>query len=638
MLGLPTGGWERRRLPRVAALDGLRGLAMVAVLLFHGGVGWARGGFLGVSTFFTLSGFLITSLLMAEYRATGQISLRHFLAGRVRRLLPAAVVTVLGVVLFARTVASRAQLAGLRTDTIAALTYVLNWRFAVEGRSYDVAPALSSPVQHFWSLGIEEQFYLALPLLLVVSTRLRPSVPHQVMAAGASLLIVASVLVTASVTGEDRSVSRAYFGADARAAELLVGVLAAMLVHHLAGWGRRAAVLRWAGPLALAAVLLAWVTVDQRSLPLYQGGLLVYAVLSAVVVLGCFQDGPLRSALASPPLRWLGRISYAAYLYHWPIYLVLTPDRMGFGGLALLAVRMGVTFTLAYASTALLEEPIRRRRIAPRMPRVGLAPVAAVLIAAVITMPTGATGTGPSGIAVAPGARVAAAPGSIDATAATPTARPVRRLLLVGDSISHQAAPFFAARFPGTDVRWIGRDGMGLLTDQGHLLVMIEEAIATFDPDVVVIESVGAYTEHDESAPYIAADGTPVETNSEPMFELWAQQSQRAVTLARSRGALVVWATTAPIQERNYFSYLTPRVERLNAIYRSLDGATVVDWWAGTAPGGRFSSELRSAAGDIRTARSFDGLHFTEFGNELLVDIAQPAIAAYAGRISSPTR
>jgi hypothetical protein len=167
---------------------------------------------------------------------------------------------------------------------------------------------------------------------------------------------------------------------------------------------------------------------------------------------------------------------------------------------------------------------------------------------------------------------------------------------------------------------------------------MIEEAIASFDPDVVLIESVGAYTEYDESAPYMAADQTPVEANSERMFELWAQLSQRAVILARSRGALVVWTTTAPIQERNHFSYLTPRVERLNAIYRSLDGATVVDWWAGTAPGGQFSAELRSATGDVRTARSFDGLHFTEFGNELLVDIAQPAIAAYAGRISSPTR
>jgi hypothetical protein len=208
----------------------------------------------------------------------------------------------------------------------------------------------------------------------------------------------------------------------------------------------------------------------------------------------------------------------------------------------------------------------------------------------------------------------------------------------VGDSISHQAAPFFAARFPGTDVRWIGRDGMGLLTDQGRLLVMIEDAIATFDPDVVLLESVGAYTEYDESDPYLTADGTPVEADSEAMFELWATQAQRAVVLSRSRGALVVWATTAPVQTRNYFSYLSPRVERLNAIYRRLADATIVDWWAGTAPGGRFSAELPSPAGERRTARSFDGLHFTEFGNELLVDIAQPAIAAYAGRSRSPTR
>jgi hypothetical protein len=136
----------------------------------------------------------------------------------------------------------------------------------------------------------------------------------------------------------------------------------------------------------------------------------------------------------------------------------------------------------------------------------------------------------------------------------------------------------------------------------------------------------------------VTADGTPVEDGSELMFELWAEQAQRAVTLARSRGALVVWATTAPIDPHNYFGSLSSRVERLNAIYRDLDGVTIVDWWAATAPGGAFSTELRSPSGETRTARTFDGLHFTAFGNELLVDVAQPAIATYAGRSSTRTR
>jgi peptidoglycan/LPS O-acetylase OafA/YrhL len=624
----------------VAALDGLRGLAMVAVLLFHGGVGWARGGFLGVSTFFTLSGFLITSLLMAEYRSTGRISLRLFLAGRVRRLLPAALVTLLGVVVFARTVATTSQLAGLRSDTIAALVYVSNWRFALTGRSYDGAPALSSPVQHFWSLGIEEQFYLALPLVLMAAIRVGPA-PHRVVAIGASVLIVASVGLAMVVTGDGGHTARAHFGTDVRAAELLVGVLAAVLVHRLASWSRRAVVLRWGGPVALLVVVAAWMTVDQRSIVLYQGGLFVYAVMSVIVVLACFQAGPLKTVLELRPLRWLGRISYAAYLYHWPIYLVLTPDRLGVDGMPLLSVRMGTSFVVAYLSTMLLEEPIRRQRLWPRSEHLGPGPVAMGLVSAlvvtILTMPSVPLDIGPSGVPVAAGERVRAAP-SNKPTVTIPVAVPVERLLLVGDSITHQSAPFFAARFPDSDVRWVGRNGMGLLTDQGRLLDILDEAIATFDPDVVLIESVGVYTAEGESDPYLSDQGTPVDDGSEQMFVLWQQQAERAVAVARSRGALVVWATTAPIQEQSYFGSLASRVERLNDIYRRLDDVTIVDWWAGTAPGGRFSAELRPPSGDIRTARSFDGLHFTEFGNELLVDMAEPAIAGYAGRTTSRTR
>jgi hypothetical protein len=354
-------------------------------------------------------------------------------------------------------------------------------------------------------------------------------------------------------------------------------------------------------------------------------------------VLAGFQDGPLRTLLAWAPLRWLGRISYAAYLYHWPFYLVLTPDRLGIDGMPLLALRMGVTLAAAHLSTSYLEEPIRRRRVSPNVTRFALAPVAIVVVLAIATMPSVPVGTGPSGVPVANGHRVAAAPGAGAPAIAAPEVEPVRRLLLVGDSITNQAAPFFAARFPRADVRWVGRNGMGLLTEQGRLLDVLADAVADFDPDVVLIDSVGSYTDNDPGPAFIAPDGTPVADGSDLMFDLWKQQARRAVDLARARGARVIWATTAPVQERSYFGALASRVERLNTIYRDLDHVTVVDWWSATAQNGQFAAELRSASGDTRTARSIDGLHFTEFGNELLVDIAQPAIAAYPGRTPSST-
>ncbi len=152
-------------LTRVPAWDGLRGLAVLGVLLFHSELGFARGGYLGVSAFFTLSGFLITSLLLAEHRRGGRIGLRGFWARRARRLLPAAFVALAGLVLFGATVATPDQVRSLRGDVLAALGYVANWRFYATGQSYTHVFSAPSPALHFWSLAIEEQFYVVFPLV-----------------------------------------------------------------------------------------------------------------------------------------------------------------------------------------------------------------------------------------------------------------------------------------------------------------------------------------------------------------------------------------------------------------------------------------------------------------------------------------
>ena len=158
-------------MPHLSGLDGLRGLAVIGVLLFHGGFTWARGGFLGVSTFFTLSGFLITNILVREWDATSAIGLGRFWTRRFRRLLPAALVAIALVGRVWWRVGSAEQISALRGDMLSSVAYVANWRFLFSGTSYASLFSAPSPLQHFWSLAIEEQFYLVFPLIVIVVMR-----------------------------------------------------------------------------------------------------------------------------------------------------------------------------------------------------------------------------------------------------------------------------------------------------------------------------------------------------------------------------------------------------------------------------------------------------------------------------------
>jgi peptidoglycan/LPS O-acetylase OafA/YrhL/lysophospholipase L1-like esterase len=370
---------------RVRALDGLRGLAVAGVLAYHCGFGWARGGFLGVSLFFTLSGFLITSLLLRERADTGGIALGAFWARRARRLLPAAMVALGGVVVFGATVAAPSQVRDLRGDIVGALAYVANWRFIVAGTSYGDLWSSPSPVQHFWSLAIEEQLYLVVPLLVTGALAIgrgRRRVLAAVLAAAIGLSLVATFLA------EDHL--RAYYGTDTRAAELLVGALLAVVVVARPRLG--GPVLRVAGPIALVGVLAAWSTMSQDDGRLYAGGLLVHAALVAVIILAARTDGVFARSLSAPPLRWLGRISYAAYLYHWPLFLWLTTARTGLDGVALAALRLTVCLVLADASTRWLEEPLRSgagiRRPRPMVAAGLLTTIAIVAATVVVTSAT----------------------------------------------------------------------------------------------------------------------------------------------------------------------------------------------------------------------------------------------------------
>jgi len=349
---------------RIDALDGLRAVAVTAVLLFHLDLSWMSGGFLGVSLFFTLSGFLITRLLLDESARTGRVALRTFWSRRLRRLSPAALV-VLAVV----AIASLWEVfdgVRLRGDLGASLGYVANWRFATAESTYaELFTSTPSPVIHFWSLAIEEQFYLLFPLVFVVLSRRRTW-----LLPGLTILTVASVV--AAILTESRNLG--YYGTHVRAAELLIGCLLAVVVAR-SGWTERRSVTSTtvAGSVALVALVVAMVSVSTSDDWLYRGGLAAVAMVSAVVILAVARGGVLARPLATRPMVALGRASYSVYLVHWPVIVAMNPDRMGFDGWTLDVVRVVVSLGLGFVSYAVVENPVRTRRLLKRTAAAGAA-------------------------------------------------------------------------------------------------------------------------------------------------------------------------------------------------------------------------------------------------------------------------
>jgi peptidoglycan/LPS O-acetylase OafA/YrhL len=366
----------RQGIGYVPALDGVRALAVLAVLAFHGGMPWAGGGFLGVDAFFVLSGYLITSLLLAEWERTGRIALGSFWARRARRLLPALLLMVVVVTLGGRVLLPPEEVRLLRGDGLAALFYVANWRMILRGGDYFAQTASPSPLEHTWSLGIEEQFYLAWPL--VMAALLAGTVVVGARRTGLRRLLLLCVLGAAVSTGllaamyRSDDPGRAYYGTDTRGTSLLVGaaLAVALALRRPTGAGpgveplssRRARLVL--GALAAIAVLGlagAWTRASGGDAELYRGGLalvaLAVAILLAHVVL--VPRGWSAWLLSWVPLVLVGRISYGIYLWHWPVFLALNADRTGRVGFELFGWRCLATFAVAVLSYVLIERPIR---------------------------------------------------------------------------------------------------------------------------------------------------------------------------------------------------------------------------------------------------------------------------------------
>jgi peptidoglycan/LPS O-acetylase OafA/YrhL len=351
-----AGAVPGRPTRREPALDGIRGLAVAAVLLFHGGFGWAKGGYLGVSTFFTLSGFLITRLLLDERAATGRTSLRRFWSRRARRLWPASLFTLLAVLVLGTTLFAADDVRGLHGDVLAALAQVANWRFVVEGRSYGDLFTAPSLVQHFWSLAIEEQLYLVIPLVVVASGR--TAKPLRTLALALAGLAGVSIVVTVVLSGT-ASADRIYYGTDTRAFELIAGAGLAVAAAGSPDVARaRGRSVQIAGAIALALSALAWATVDQSEGIVTGGGLWIYSLLSVALIVGARAPGPLQRALSWRPLARLGLISYGVYLFHWPLFQLLAPEQLGVSRGVAFVLAVALTVALAGLSHQLVEAPI----------------------------------------------------------------------------------------------------------------------------------------------------------------------------------------------------------------------------------------------------------------------------------------
>ena len=664
-------------MPYSPALDGMRALAVLAVLAYHAGIRQVPGGLLGVDVFFVLSGFLITRLLLAEHRRDGHISLGQFWLRRARRLLPALLILLVGISAFAAWIATPGSLPRLRSDALSTLGYVANWRFSVSHQGYFEQFAAPSPLLHTWSLAVEEQFYLIWPLVAVLALRRwrgtgRPVALLTVSVVGA--LASAGTCLALALHGTDTS--RMYYGTDTRAQALLVGAALACLTVAVRAPGAHAhdrlrrlrsvrLLVTAAGLAGAAGVAWCWLRVSGESSVLYRGGFLGVALATAAVV-GAVTSLPrsvLARALALPPLRYLGRISYGVYLYHWPLFLVLTHSRVGLSGWPLVGVRLAATLAAAVLSFHLIETPIRQGRLRMRLPRPRvLAPATAVTavatVAAVLVVTTNIGSPGSAGAIDSAGLRrlaqqVSASqahdPGLVapQGTGA-PTNRPVR-ILLVGDSValtlggtadSGGGLTNLAPKYGGILINkgWVGCgiarnsdawDGTKMYPawqDCAHWDTVRAEQVKETNPDVAAVlvglwemldRKVGGHTLYLGQPGYDAYIGHELDT----LIGILSSKGARVALLSPPCFGAPDTANGDPYPADSPFRLARFHQLLVQAAERSHGVAEVIDLNPILCPNGHFMRSL-----DGKVLRMDDGIHLTSAGDQLLAPTLLPQL------------
>ncbi len=613
---------SQNRLAFYPALDGLRGFILLVIFLFHLDYHWVRGGFLAVSTFYTLSGFLITGLLVTEIERNGRIDLAAFWGRRFRRLMPAALSGLVLIVLFGLFAADAVQLSRLRGDGISALFYSANWWFIYTGADYADLMGSPSPSQHFWSLNIEEQYYLVYPLLtgfvfgLVGRSRRGFAIVLGVLAA-------ISTAWMAYLAGTDAPSTRMYYGTDTRCAELLAGgVLGLALAGRPLPSGRGVQrMIAALGVVGFAINLWLWGTAQVDSDQLYQGGIVLYTLGSlAVIAATLLPGGPIRLLLQAEWLQYVGRISYGAYIYHWPLFLWLSPERLGFDGIFLSLLRVAVTFGLAAASYRYLEEPIRRGRRILEWRAWVLPPTVSAAVALAFVFATGGFAATPT---LFPGADDAAARASIGTNGSDERLR----ILVVGDSIS-------SCLFRGLKA-WGMRTGRAVVVNRtragcgiarGHRVgeemrrfrlcddwdTRFADLVAEVEPDLVIVYS-GSWDIIERQMPSWDAP----RIIGDPEFDEWLRaEYTAAVDVLSSRGARVLWVSPLCVQNKitgtptDVFDPERVRRQRFDVLAPVADAnperLEVLDLFGQVCPNGEVSQTIAG----IPNFRP-DGIHFS---------------------------
>ena len=633
-----------RGLRYMPALDGLRGLAVLGVIAFH--AGHLRGGFLGVDLFFVLSGFLITSLLLVEHDGTGQIGLGHFWARRARRLLPAVLLVLGFVAIYAAVWATPVELDKIRGDGLATLLYVANWHAIAGNGSYWAMFSEPSPLQHTWSLAIEEQFYVLWPFVVVgllVWLRRSPKLLFWVCAGGAAASALS--LIVRYVPGTDPS--RLYYGTDTRIAAILLGAALGTAGHV---WGpiaskRGRVALEVAGLAGVAFLAWAWFTVDGQEATLYRGGLLACGIAATAVIAAAShpEAGVIARVLGWAPLVLAGIVSYGLYLWHWPIFVLVSPERTGWPEPAVLVVRLALTAGAAALSYWLVEKPIRRGALTGWPAKVA-APAAAVVVAVALLVTTIPPTSGPSqedvAAALVAGSPAAGAdttlalPGATTPGGSTPTTKAGKpiprataelghapRILMVGDSVAFSLA---AGIIPvegtlGVDVTSKAVIACGVARGNGRVKLpdgstATEAAechdwngrwgaeMDSFRPDLnLLVVGWAGNTQRD-------LDGT-WRAPCDPVFDRWYEGEVRdALAVLTSRGTPVAMTTAPYYRGTKTVPDNDAKIDCLNTIYRRViaetPGVSLIDLATYVCPDGQCRTEQ-----DGITLRP-DGLHF----------------------------
>ena len=508
----PDSTTPRPRLEYQPALDGLRGIAVAGVIAFH--LGYLQGGFLGVDLFFTLSGYLITRLLLLEREGTGRINKWAFWSRRAWRLLPALLMVVGAGAVYAATAARPDELNGIHDAGLTALVYVTNWQFISAGGGYWAIFTSPSPFDHLWSLAIEEQFYVLWPLIVIPILGRRGNTRRLLMVT--SLLIAATTIV---FIVDDPM--RSYLSSISRSSSILIGAALALGIHRGDAWLERATRGRTASvlvTLSIAYLFWSWTSVNgSLDLGFFNGGFFFHAVAVAILiaVITAAPEGRLARFARLSPFRELGAVSYGAYLWHWPIIVVFNAERTGLDGAALLMVRLGLTLAATIASYRLVERPARAswsRRFRPHIvfPAIGVAVAVALIWATAQPKPRIVIGPTPSStasvsvpdvsttmpepeVAEPPGGDVEAAPSLISTSPTelpllrTPSAGRPLRVLLVGDSYLYDAQPGIVASLEANELFEVAADArLGFALFDQSSFDSLSENVANSDPELVL--------------------------------------------------------------------------------------------------------------------------------------------------------